>query len=200
MGNKIILTATVKSPSRGSFLRAGEGFSIKEIKDAGRDINQVMALNVKIDFFRKTSYPENVEKLKKLKILEKKGGKRKPFVKKEKKSTPFKPIEDRIKQKPKKVITKAPKVPAEKKKVEKTKKEKLKPEKKEKGKAEEKGIPLTELSGLGAATAKKFAELGVSCVEDLTKENPKDLASLIKGVSEDRLSKWIEECKDLIKG
>jgi len=199
MGNKTILTATVKSPSRGSFLRDGEGFSMKEIKDAGRDINQVMELNVKVDFFRRTSYPENVEKLKILKIPEKKGKKRKPFVKKEKKSTPFKPIEDKIKVKPKKVIAKAPKVPAEKKKVEATKKEKIKAEKKEKGKVEEKGIPLTELSGLGAATAKKFSELGVVSVEELTKENPEELASLIKGVSKDRLEKWIEEGKELIK-
>ena len=172
---------------------------MKEIKDAGRDINQIMELNVKVDFFRRTSYPENVEKLKILKIPEKKGKKRKPFVKKEKKSTLFKPKEDRIKAKPKKAITKAPKVPAEKKKVEATKKEKIKAEKKEKGKDEEKGIPLTELSGLGAATAKKFSELGVVSVEELTKENPEELASLIKGVSKDRLEKWIEEGKELIK-
>lgn len=199
MGNKIILTATVKSPSRGSFLRNGDGFSMKEIKDAGRDINQVMELNVKIDFFRRTSYPENVEKLKILKIPERKGKKRKPFVKKEKKSTPFKPREKKIKVKPKEVIKKAPKVPVAKEKVEATKKEKVKPAKKEKGKVEAIGMPLTELSGLGAATAKKFAELGVGSVEELSKEDPEELASLIKGVSKDRIVKWIEEGKELIK-
>ena len=60
------------------------------------------------------------------------------------------------------------------------------------------GIPLTELSGLGAATAKKFIELGVTDVEALCKEQPEELALLIKGVSVDRLKKWIEEGKGLI--
>jgi len=57
---------------------------------------------------------------------------------------------------------------------------------------------LTSLSGLGPATAKKFEELGVSCVEELVDEDPAELASLIKGVSEERISNWISECKDLL--
>ena len=199
MGNKTELTAYVKSPSRDSFLRKGEGYSVKEIKDAGRDINQLKQLNVKIDFFRRSSYPENVEKLKTLKILKKKEKKRKPFVKKEKKSTPFKPIKEPSKEKPKKIIKEAPKTGAVKKKVEAVKKEKIKPSKKEKVKIKELGRPLTDLSGLGTATAKKFAELGVGSIEELCKENPEELAPLIKGVSIERMVKWIEEGKEIIK-
>ncbi|MFX1353945.1 MAG: helix-hairpin-helix domain-containing protein, partial [Promethearchaeota archaeon] len=60
------------------------------------------------------------------------------------------------------------------------------------------GIPLTALSGLGPSTEKKFIELGVNSVEDLIKENPEELSVLIKGVSEERIQKWIEEGKSLI--
>jgi predicted RecB family nuclease len=56
---------------------------------------------------------------------------------------------------------------------------------------------LTSLSWLGPATAKKFEELGVSCVEELVKEDPAELAKLIKGVSEERVINWIIECKEL---
>jgi hypothetical protein len=52
---------------------------------------------------------------------------------------------------------------------------------------------------LGAATAKKFIELGVDTVETLCKEDPEELAQLIKGVSAERLKKWIEEGKEIIK-
>ena len=79
------------------------------------------------------------------------------------------------------------------------KKEKTKSVKADRVEVEEKGIPLAELSGLGGATAKKFVELGVTTVEELCKEDPDELASLIKGVSTDRLKKWIKEGKELIK-
>ncbi|MFX0008578.1 MAG: helix-hairpin-helix domain-containing protein, partial [Candidatus Hermodarchaeota archaeon] len=80
-------------------------------------------------------------------------------------------------------------------------KEKAKPIKKEKLEKvpEPTGIPLTELSGLGSATANKFIELGVNTVEDLVKENADELAAIIKGVSLERIIKWIEEGKTLIK-
>ena len=172
---------------------------MKEIKDAGRDISQLKKLNVKIDFFRRSSYPENVEKLKTLKISGKKEKKRKPFVKKDKKTTPFKPKKEEPKVKNKEIIEKAPKIPTVKKKAGAVKKEKIKPVKKEKVKIEVIGTPLTELAGLGAATAKKFAELGVGSVEELSKEDPEELASLVKGVSVERISKWIEEGKELVK-
>jgi len=200
MGNKIELTVTVKSPSRESHLRKGEGYSLREIKEAGRNVNQLKKLNINIDYFRKSSHPENIEKLKTLKIPESTGKKRNPFVKKEKKRAIFKlKEEEKPKVKPKEIPIETQKKPTVKKKVKTVKKEKAKPGKKEKVKIEEIGTLLTELSGLGAATAKKFAELGVGSVEELSKENPEELASLLKGVSLERLVKWIEEGKELIK-
>ncbi|MHA2036316.1 MAG: helix-hairpin-helix domain-containing protein [Promethearchaeota archaeon] len=199
MGNKIELIATVKTPSKKSFLRKGEGYSLKEIQEAGRTINQLKELNIKIDYFRKSFYPENIDKLKTLKISEKKEKKRKSFVKKEKKRTAFKSIKKKAITKPKKIVAEVPKKPIAKKKVEVAKKEKIKPTKKEKAKIEEKGRVLTDLSGLGTATAKKFAELGVESIEDLIKEKPEELSSLIKGVSSERVEKWIEEGRELLK-
>jgi nucleotidyltransferase/DNA polymerase involved in DNA repair len=79
------------------------------------------------------------------------------------------------------------------------KKEKVKPIKVEKAPIKPEGIPLTELSGLGAATAKKFIELGVNNIEELVKEDIDELILLIKGVSLERLKKWIEEGKELLK-
>ena len=87
MDNKIELIASVKSPARESFLREGKGYSLKEIEDAGRDISQLKELKIKIDYFRKSSHPENIEKLKTLKVPKKKEKIRSPFVKKEKKRT-----------------------------------------------------------------------------------------------------------------
>ncbi|MFW9901496.1 MAG: helix-hairpin-helix domain-containing protein, partial [Candidatus Thorarchaeota archaeon] len=149
---------------------------------------------VQIDYFRRSANPDNIKMLKSLEIpsLDKK--KKKPFVKKEKKRTPFKPKE--IKKKAKSKISPAKTVPKP------VKKEKVKPTKKEKAEKvpiQSTGKPLTDLSGLGTATAKKFIELGVDTIEVLCEENPEELATLIKGVSEDRIKKWIEEGKELIK-
>ena len=175
---------------------------LTEIKEAGKDINLLKALNIFIDYFRKSIYPENIEKLKTLKIKSERK-KKQPFIKKEKKKTPFKlkaekPVDKVVEA----VVETVEEIPAKKKKG-----IKKKPVKKAKPKAvtvekvseESKGIPLTELSGLGAATAKKFNELGVNSCEDICKEKPEDLAPLIKGVSVERLKKWIEEGKELIK-
>jgi len=183
--------AIVKSPAKDAHLREGKGFSLKEIKESGKTIDLLEQLNIKIDYFRKSSYQENIEKLKSIEFPKKKGKKREPFVKKEKKRTPFKPKLEKAKVK--RVIK--PKAPPKKPVM----KEKPKPIKKEKVIVEAKGTPLTQLTGLGTATAKKFIELGVNNVEELSKENPEELAALIKGVSEERLKKWIEEAIELIK-
>ncbi|MFX0075299.1 MAG: helix-hairpin-helix domain-containing protein [Candidatus Hermodarchaeota archaeon] len=102
-------------------------------------------------------------------------------------------MEERAKKKPAKVkkVAQAPKT------VKKAKvKEGIKPVI---GKESDVGTTkLTSLSGLGPATASKFEELGVSSVEDLVKEDPAELASLIKGVSEERITNWINECKELL--
>jgi predicted flap endonuclease-1-like 5' DNA nuclease len=191
--------ATVKSPAKDSHWRSAKGFSLKEIKESGKIINQLRDMNITIDYFRKSAYPDNIETLKKIKIPKKEVEKREPFVQKEKKRTPFVPKKDKPKVKPKKVVEKAPKAPITKEKPKQIKKEKIKPVKAEKIKAEAKGTPLTDLPGLGVATAKKFIELGVNTIEDLCKENPDELASLIKGVSAERCKDWIEYGKDLIK-
>ena len=197
MENKPKMVALIKSPSRKTHLRKAEGFSLKEIKEAGKTIDLLKIANIKIDYFRKSVYPENIEILKTIEFPKKKGKKRAPFVKKEKKKTPFKPKIE--KPKVKKVVK--PKVPPKKPVV----KEKPKPVKKEKpikkeiGIVKPKGTPLTNLSGLGLATAKKFIELGVSNIEELVKENPDELGPLIKGVTLERLIRWIDEGKELLK-
>lgn len=195
MESKQKLIAVVKSPSKDAHLREGEGFSLNEIKQAGKTVKLLEDLNIKIDYFRKSVHNENIEKLKSIEVPKKKGKKREPFVKKEKKKTPFKPKIEKLKVKRvvKPKVTPAKPVPKP------IKKEKVKPAKIEKVKVEPVGIPLTNLSGLGAATAKKFVELGVNTIEELIKENPEELAALIKGVSLDRLKKWIDEGKELIK-
>ncbi len=199
MEKKPTLIAMVKSPAKDAYLRRGDGFSLKEVKDAGKSVDLLERLNIKIDYLRKSSHPRNIEQLKALEIpkLEKK--KKKPYVKKEKKRTPFKPKEEKARPKPKRIVKEKPRETPTKPKRKAEKKEKIKPVKLEKIPIKAVGIPLTELSGLGAATAKKFNELGVNNVEDLCKENPEELSTLIRGVSIERLKKWIEEGKELIK-
>ncbi len=192
MESKQKSTARVKSPSKDARIREGKGFSLNEIKKANKKIDLLKNLNIKIDFFRKSAHPENIEKLKNLEIPKKKGKKREPFIKKDKRRTPFKP---EVKKRAKPKIP--PKKPAVKEKPKPVKKEKL--VKKEIEKKEEKALELTDLSGLGTATAKKFFELGVNNLEDLVKENPEELATLIKGVSLERLTIWIEEAKSLLQ-
>lgn len=198
MGSKKNLVATVKSPAKDGHIREGVGFSLTEIQEAGKDINVLKALNINIDFFRKSIHPENIEKLKTLKI-ESERKKKRPFIKKERKRTAFKPKTEKIVEKVEETIEEIP--VKKKKEIKKKPGKKAKPEavKVEKAPEESKGIPLTELSGLGAATAKKFNALGVNSCEDICKENPEELAALIKGVSVEKLKKWIEEGKELIK-
>jgi hypothetical protein len=183
--------ALVKSPSKDAHIREGEGFSLNEIKQAGKTIKLLEDLNIKIDYFRKSTYSENIEKLKSIEISKKKAKKRDSFVKKEKKRTSFKPKVE--KPKVKRIPKPTKPVPKPK------KKEKIVPPKLEKVKIEAAGTPLTTLSGLGATTVKKFIELGVNNIEELCKENPEELALLLKGVSVKRLQNWIDEGKELIK-
>ena len=189
----------VISPAKDAHLRKGKGYSLSEIKEAGKTVELLRDLNVDIDFFRKSKYETNIEELKKLKPVSKKVKKKKPYEFKEKTRTAFKPKVEKAKKKPVKVkkVTQEPKAT---KKAPTPKKEKVKkepkPAKKEVPTAET--TKLTSLSGLGPATAKKFEELGVSCVEELVDEDPAELATLIKGVSEERIITWISECKELL--
>ena len=199
MENNKNIVAMVISPAKDAHLRAGKGFSLSEITEAGKTVEILRDLNMDIDFFRKSKHEANIEELKKLKPVSKKTKKKKPYVFKEKTRTAFKPKVEKPKKKPAKVkkITQEPK-PI--KKAPTPKKEKAKKERK----SAVKELPTTEttkltsLSGLGPATAKKFEELGVSCVEELVKEDPAELATLIKGVSEERIINWISECKELL--
>jgi predicted flap endonuclease-1-like 5' DNA nuclease len=192
------LIPIVKSPARDAHLRNGSGFSLSEIKSAGYDIQTLKNLGIKIDYRRQSAREKNVELLQSLKISDKTKKKRDPFVAKEKKRTGYKPKT----QKPKKKA--APKIKKEKVKEVKPKKGKIKEEKaklkKEKAeiKPTEMGTPLTDLQGLGPATAAKLNELGVSSIEDLIKENPEEIGTLVKGLTAERISKWIEEGKELI--
>jgi len=215
---------TVKSPSREAQLRKGRGFSLGEIKAAGKTVQNIKQLGIRIDPYRKSVLESNVEQLKKLKVVEKKGKKRPPFVRKEKKVRVRKkkvkkkvklvedvevlPKEPAVKATPiakQKVKAKVKAVPEVKEKVETIPKTKVtpeakeKPKKKKKEKEEEKGTPLTKLSGLGAATEKKFQEVGVNCIEELVKEKPDELGMLISGISAKRITKWINEGQELLK-
>ena len=188
----------VTSPAKDAHKRKAKGFSLGEIKEAGKTVELLRKLNVDIDYFRKSKHESNVEELRKLKETGKKAKKKKPFVAKEKKRTPFKP---KAEKKPvKKVVAEKPAKPTKTaKKATAPKKERVKKEpkaiKKELPKADT--TALTSLSGLGPATAKKFEDLGVSCAEELVKEDPAELAKLIKGISEERIKNWIMECKEL---
>ncbi|TFG24563.1 MAG: hypothetical protein EU533_01985 [Promethearchaeota archaeon] len=199
MEKREILIPIVKSPAKDAHLREGSGFSLPEIKSADYDLQTIKTLNIKIDYHRRSVHEKNVDLLKALKISDKKGKKREPFVAKEKKRTGYKPksktIEKKVASKREKEIVE----PKKKEKVAKPKREKA-PKKtvKEEEPALQEGISLTELQGLGPATAKKFNEIGVTSVENLINESPEELALLIKGCSEDRLKKWIDEAKDLI--
>lgn len=214
----------VKSPSRDAHLRRGSGFSLGEIKAAGKSIQMIRTLGIKIDFLRKSIHQSNVEQLKDLKAPVRKGKKRSPFTKREKKvrvitkkvKKKIKPVEEaeitakkpikaaKIPKQKVKAVSKTktiPKVKIEEKEIEKEKVTPIieeKPKEKEKAKEEEKGTPLTDLSGLGDATEKKFIEIGVNNIEELIKENPHELGMIISGVSEERIKKWIDEGKDLL--
>ncbi len=195
------IVAMVISPAKDAHKRKAKGFSLGEIKEAGKTVELLRKLSVDIDYFRKSKHESNVEVLRKLKDTDKKAKKKKPFVAKEKKRTPFKPKVSKPEKKTvKKVVAEKPAKPTKAaKKAPAPKKEKVKKEpkaiKKELPKADT--TALTSLSGLGPATAKKFEELGVNCAEELVKEDPAELAKLIKGVSEERIKNWIKECKEL---
>ncbi|MBN1800048.1 MAG: ribosomal protein L13e [Candidatus Lokiarchaeota archaeon] len=206
-------TALVKSPSRKKHyhLKNAKGFSLAEIKKSGKTLNDLKNLGIHIDYFRKSSHDSNVDQLKKLKLPERKIKKREAFVKKEKKRTPFKPktekknkatkpnTKPKTKVKPKSTITQ--KTPALKQNeiLVKTPTIETKTPIKEEPIPKDKVTPLTALTGLGATTAKKFESVGVSCVEDLCKQNPGELAIKIKGATETRIETWIKEAKQKLQ-
>ena len=275
------IVASVKSPARDAHSRVGSGFSLSEIKAAGKTIMLLKELNIKIDYFRNSAHNWNIQQLKTLRPPEKKKSEKEPYLTKEErikarrkrakkrvkpaveveripeieedifyeadeieaipekkaaKSKPAPKPKPAAKAKPKPAIKaktpeppKAKPTPAIKAKTPEPPKTKIKPAAKAKPtptikaktpeppktkvkpapkakpkkapvvKEEPTGIPLNKLSGLGAATAKKFAELGVKSVQDLLEEDADELAMLISGVSADRIKKWMQEGKDLLE-
>lgn len=211
--------AIVQSPAKSSYyhLRKGNGFSLREIKEAGKSIQLLKELNIKIDYFRKSAHETNINTLKTIEAPKKEGKKRTPFVKKEKKRATFKPKKEKVTEKPIKVKKVAPEKPTTKKEttkkptikekapvkkkpeVEKKPKAEVKAIEKPKPAAEKEGTPLIKLSGLGLTTAKKFENLGVTSVEALIEEDPAELAKLIKGASEVKISTWIKEGEKILK-
>ncbi|MHA1489791.1 MAG: hypothetical protein ACTSRI_09055 [Promethearchaeota archaeon] len=200
MENENKIVAMVKSPAKTAHLRRGSGFSLVEIKKAEKTVESLKKLNIKIDYFRKSIYQSNVDVLKTLKPLDKKRKKRTPFILKEKKITPYKPKKEKVEAKPVKEEELPPKKKELKPTPAKKEKEKIKatPIKLDTAKDVTEKTLLTVLSGLGTATAKKFAELGVDCVEALLKEDPDELGKLIKGCSSDKIRKWVQEGKELL--
>ena len=91
---------TVLSPSKGTSKRGGRGFSLSEIKAAGKRVETLKKYEIPVDYFRKSTHTENTEILKKLSFPSEKTKKRKPFVAKEKKRTPFKPKKEKVKPEP----------------------------------------------------------------------------------------------------
>jgi len=216
MENKINIDAIVKTPSKDRHARKGYGFSLSEIKEAGKSISMLKKMRIKIDYMRKTLLEENVKALKALKPPEQAKIKRAPFVRKEKKKRPFKPkmektqekIEEKVEEIPKKVKNKQ-KAKSKKQEKQEIEQEPIKEEAQpmehipepieEKIELKSKEILIMELPGLGATTAKKFKDIGITSVEELCQEDPKELSKLVKGCSEDKIRKWIEEGKKLLK-
>ena len=192
MESKKKIVATVISPARDAHIRIAKGFSLGEIQEAGKTVELLRKLKVDIDYFRRSKHESNIEKLRKLKDTSKKTKKKKPFEANEKKRTPFKPkVSKPIKKTVEKVVSEKPTKAAKKAPAPKKEKIKVEPKLTEKDILKADTTALTTLSKLGPATAKKF--------EELVNEDPAELASLIKGVSEEKLKLWISECKELLQ-
>jgi len=189
------VSATVISPSRNVHVRKGRGFSLKEINQSGKSVQDLRKMNIQIDFLRKSAHKENIDVLVNLKLPKSTSIKREPFSPKEKRRTEFKPKVEKPLIKREKVSVPEKVKPVVKPAPIKQESEKVKAKSSiSKGK-----LALTELSGLGPATETKLHELGVNSVEELLLEDPSELGQLIKGCSEDRIKKWIEEGKELVK-
>ena len=216
--------ASVKSPARDAHLRDGKGFSLGEIKAAGHTIRAFKTLGIKIDYLRRTVHDFNVKQLKEIKLPTIKKKEKAPYKSKEerieirkskiaKKPKPIKKVEIVPEEEPieaEEVAVEEEPEPIPKEKVSlKTKKpvkeeielEEVEEEEKEAVAEKEiksEGLPLTELPGLGKATAKKFNDIGVNTVEELCEEDPAELATLIEVFSVERIQKWVEEGKKLL--
>jgi large subunit ribosomal protein L13e len=72
--------------------RAGRGFSLEELKEAGMKVSTARNIGIPTDVWRQTKYPENVEKLKSAaKSISEAPPKEKPAKKEEPAKKPSKP-------------------------------------------------------------------------------------------------------------
>ena len=214
--------AEVKSPSKEVHIRDGNGFSLAEIKAAGKTIAILKELNIKIDYFRRSTHEWNIEQIKALKPPKRKLKKKRPYLPKEERIKARRKA--KMKVKPKEEMEILPEIeelkiapeaiepeaiikkkgikirttPVAKAKAAPVAKPTAKPTLTKTIIAEEKETPLTKLSGLGATTSKKFKELGVNSIQELLKEDAEELSMLISGVSPERIKKWIQEGKELL--
>ncbi|MFO8017690.1 MAG: ribosomal protein L13e [Promethearchaeia archaeon] len=74
-----------------------------------------------------------------------------------------------------------------------------KPKKRRKPKVKREPVDLTELDGLGSATDEKLKLVGVNSVQGILREDPEELAAIVKGASAESIKKWQEEGKELVK-
>ena len=58
-------------------------------------------------------------------------------------------------------------------------------------------IELTTIEGIGAKRAEKLKSHGVQSVKDLAKLDPKKLSEKLQ-ISEKRVSKWVDEAKEIL--
>lgn len=155
--------------------REGRGFSLKEIKEAGINIQRARKLGFLVDRRRKTVYDENIKKLKELL----KPAKKKPVKKK------------LVKEKVEKPIKKEKKV---KKKAEEPKKKVAKPKKKA---VKEKKIALTEVKGLGKKTAEQLEKAGIKSANELLSLDTKEIVEKT-GISEKKIERLKENTKEVL--
>ncbi|MFX0075300.1 MAG: ribosomal protein L13e [Candidatus Hermodarchaeota archaeon] len=66
------VAAMAISPAKDAHIRKGKGFSLLEIKEAGKTVALLKELNINIDFFRKSKHDANVKLLKELKPVSRK--------------------------------------------------------------------------------------------------------------------------------
>ena len=158
--------------------REGRGFSLKEIKEAGINIQRARKLGFLVDRRRKTVYDENIKKLKELL----KTAKKKPVKKK------------LVKEKVEKPIKKEKKV---KKKAEEPKKKVAKPKKKAVKEKKIKEIALTEVKGLGKKTAEQLEKAGIKSANELLSLDTKEIVEKT-GISEKKIERLKENTKEVL--
>lgn len=172
---------------KSSGMREGKGFTFREFAEAGLTEKDVLTLGLSFDRRRKTAHPFNIELLKKMKVEAGRVPEVTPKVEEVhegRESKEAAPPSRRKTEKPKEKKEKKPEEKkAEKKEVKVTAK---------KGK----GIPLTELKGVGEKKAQEFAHAGIKDIEELLSCDPAKVAGKTS-FSEEYIAKLKKEAEKL---